>query len=761
MKKLLVLTLLVSGLLGLCACYPDDPVTDNIYFQNLYVWDGANWNQITTNGGGIGAEVDPVFTASPSFGIAAGDITDWDTAFGWGNHASAGYLTAETNANSLIADDVATNATMYPVWVTANTGNLPLKVSSTKMTFNPSTGMLTATSGQFTLATSGTYNELTLTKQATGFTIAGGTISKTLTVTGDATISGTPLSNPMTTLGDIIYEDAVPAPNRLAGDTSNTRKFLRTLSVGGVAQAPAWDTIQAADVPTLNQNTSGTAAGLSAVLVPASGGTGIANNIASTLAISGNFATTLTVTGVTGVTLPTSGTLATLAGTEELDNKTLDSSVLKGTYTASGTVTFPAVTLGGAITGGSQTWSNVGDMTFTTAKSIKSGAVAGNTLFIQADDNAFITLTTGTPDTCVITGATLNNSIAQGTWTASGTWTLPAHTLGGTITGGSQTVNSLGSTGIGVASSANYKLNISSTWTDPATTQGGFYNIASAVATTGANAQNINGFYNVLYVPTANTQNWTGTTGLVASFNRVEIQSGATGTITWATGINGQVRNLSTAGAIVTNAVSFMAINPTATGSVVNAVGYYCPAITTGGTTNWGYYSVAASNYMAQLTMGGPLKHANNYATFLEMTAPGAGAANEARVYAVVDGGSLTDLAAVFQDGTVDIFAQETTPLDAPIFKFPSDTKVETYLRKEHPGLVKIVCRFTDGTEFVLKEIEYHDPEKIAANKGTENPLPGGWLVEDAAQRAARLEKEKQDAIDRSIKESSKIQEEK
>lgn len=42
-----------------------------------------------------------------------------------------------------------------------------------------------------------------------------------------------------------------------------------------------------------------------------------------------------------------------------------------------------------------------------------------------------------------------------------------------------------------------------------------------------------------------------------------------------------------------------------------------------------------------------------------ERTAPGAGAANTVRIYAVVDGGSLTDLAAVFQDGTVDLFAQE------------------------------------------------------------------------------------------------------
>ena len=42
-----------------------------------------------------------------------------------------------------------------------------------------------------------------------------------------------------------------------------------------------------------------------------------------------------------------------------------------------------------------------------------------------------------------------------------------------------------------------------------------------------------------------------------------------------------------------------------------------------------------------------------------EMTAPGSGAADHVRIYAVIDGGTLTDLAAVFQDGTVDIFAQE------------------------------------------------------------------------------------------------------
>lgn len=49
-------------------------------------------------------------------------------------------------------------------------------------------------------------------------------------------------------------------------------------------------------------------------------------------------------------TAVTDADFATLAGVEELDNKTLDSSVGKGTWTASGTWTLPAITLGGNVT---------------------------------------------------------------------------------------------------------------------------------------------------------------------------------------------------------------------------------------------------------------------------------------------------------------------------------------------------------------------------------------------------------------------------
>lgn len=61
---------------------------------------------------------------------------------------SAGSATNATNATNIgITDDTSTNADYYPVWVTNSTGNLPAKVTSTKLKFNPSTGVLTPTGG--------------------------------------------------------------------------------------------------------------------------------------------------------------------------------------------------------------------------------------------------------------------------------------------------------------------------------------------------------------------------------------------------------------------------------------------------------------------------------------------------------------------------------------------------------------------------------------------------------------------------------------
>ena len=61
---------------------------------------------------------------------------------------SVGSATTATNAtNTAITEDTTTAVSVYPTWVTANTGNLPQKTTSTKLSFIPSTGVLTATGG--------------------------------------------------------------------------------------------------------------------------------------------------------------------------------------------------------------------------------------------------------------------------------------------------------------------------------------------------------------------------------------------------------------------------------------------------------------------------------------------------------------------------------------------------------------------------------------------------------------------------------------
>jgi len=67
---------------------------------------------------------------------------------------SATTATTATNAtNVAITDDTSTASDMYLSWVTSTSGNLPMKVSSTKLKFNPSTGVLTSTGG----VTGGTF----------------------------------------------------------------------------------------------------------------------------------------------------------------------------------------------------------------------------------------------------------------------------------------------------------------------------------------------------------------------------------------------------------------------------------------------------------------------------------------------------------------------------------------------------------------------------------------------------------------------------
>lgn len=105
-------------------------------FINAFVLpttDGTNGQVLTTDGSGnlsftsvsgTGNETDPVFTASPAFSITSTQITNWDSAYSWGDHSTVGYLT-QNQAITFTGDVTVTqlSPTNYAIAVDDNSHN--------------------------------------------------------------------------------------------------------------------------------------------------------------------------------------------------------------------------------------------------------------------------------------------------------------------------------------------------------------------------------------------------------------------------------------------------------------------------------------------------------------------------------------------------------------------------------------------------------------------------------------------------------------
>lgn len=128
-------------------------------------------------------ESDPVFVASPAFNITGTQISNWDTAHSWGNHASAGYLTSFTETDPTVPSHVKTiSTTNISNWNTAygwgnhagagyatfqaggysGTYNIPINTGGNSFLYpNPNAGGVTITgsSGQITTPNHGNSSQ--------------------------------------------------------------------------------------------------------------------------------------------------------------------------------------------------------------------------------------------------------------------------------------------------------------------------------------------------------------------------------------------------------------------------------------------------------------------------------------------------------------------------------------------------------------------------------------------------------------------------
>jgi hypothetical protein len=235
----------------------------------------------------------------------------------------------------------------------------------------------------------GAMNSLTGgTSIATLGTVTAGTW--TATAIG-ATRGGTGLTSYVA--GDLIYASGTNALSKLTKPSALS--FLKMDSSG----VPSWDTLDSSDITGLGTITSGTWNG--SVIGAAYGGTGIANNAANTIAFTGNFSLGLTLSANTSVTLPTTGTLATVAGSEALTNKSIN---------------------------GLTVTTSTGTLTITNAKTLS----VSNTLTFTGSDASSVAF--GAGGTVAYTNVgTLSSLVSVGTIT-TGVWsaTAIAATKGGT-----------------------------------------------------------------------------------------------------------------------------------------------------------------------------------------------------------------------------------------------------------------------------------------------------------------------------------------
>lgn len=283
--------------------------------------------------------------------------------------------------------------------------------------------------------------------------VSGNLVGANLSAAGHASADLAAANN----LSDVASKQT--AMNTLAG-TQGSGKYLRSDGTN-----TSLSTIQVADVPTLNQNTTGTAGGLSSTLAIASGGTGQTTQQAALNALSGSQSsgkylrsdgtntalTTIQAADVPTLNQNTSGTAASVTGTNVVTNTNLSqmaAGTLKGNNTGS---TANALDL-------TATQATAMLNTFTTSlKGLVPASSGGTTNFLRADGNFAAPPATGftvpTAQRFTSTGSTVGYlfTVASSSVTTGATYTNNGVTY--TVLGTTTSSTFLAATGSGAPTS--------------------------------------------------------------------------------------------------------------------------------------------------------------------------------------------------------------------------------------------------------------------------------------------------------------------
>ncbi len=248
----------------------------NTAYTDRLKWDGGSTGLTastgrtslgaTTVGSNLFTLTNPSAVTFPRFNadntVSSLSASDFRTAIGAGTSSTTGTVTSITAGTGLSGGTITSSGTIaIDSTVATLTGSQTLTNKTISGSSNTLSNIANASLTNSTITINGTSTSL-------GGSISVGTVTS---VGGTGTVSGLSLSGTVTSTGNITLGGTLSVtPSNFSSQTANT--FLA--APNGTAGVPTFRAIVAADIPTLNQNTTGTASNVTGTVAIGNGGTG-------------------------------------------------------------------------------------------------------------------------------------------------------------------------------------------------------------------------------------------------------------------------------------------------------------------------------------------------------------------------------------------------------------------------------------------------------------------------------------------------------